>query len=377
MSDRMYVSTRKGLFTIDRDGSRKRNGSGWRITATSFLGDNVTIVYRDPRDGTVYAALAHGHFGNKLHRSRDEGHNWEEITAPEYPAPPEGAEPDICAMSGKPFPWKLDLIWSLAAGAESEPGVLWCGTLPGGLFRSADSGASWRMVRPLWDQPARKKWFGGGFDWPGIHSILVDPRDPRRLIVGVSCGGVWVTSDGGETWACRAKGMRAEYMPPEESTDPEIQDPHILVQCPEHPDDLWTQHHNGVFRTTDGCESWHEIEHMPVSSFGFAVAVHPIDPETAWFVPAIKDEQRIPVDGKVVVTRTRDGGRTFDVLREGLPQDHAYDIIYRHALDIDESGDRLAFGSSTGGLWVSENQGDSWKCVSAHLPPIYSIRFVK
>lgn len=377
MSDRIYVSTRKGLFTIDRDGPRKSNGSGWRITYTAFLGDNVPIVYRDPRDAMVYAALAHGHFGNKLHRSRDDGHHWEEIAAPEYPEPPEGAEPDICAMSGKPIPWKLELIWSLAGGGESEPGVLWCGTLPGGLFRSADGGASWRMVRPLWDHPSRKKWFGGGFDLPGIHSILVDPRDPRRLIVGVSCGGVWVTTDGGETWACRAEGMRAAYMPPEQANDPEIQDPHILVQCPAHPDDLWAQHHNGVFRTTDGCGSWQEIEHMPVSSFGFATAVHPIDPETAWFIPAIKDEKRIPVEGKVIVTRTRDGGRTFDVLHEGLPQDHAYDITYRHAFDIDDTGDRLAFGSSTGALWMSENQGDTWKCISAHLPPIYCVRFVK
>jgi hypothetical protein len=127
----------------------------------------------------------------------------------------------------------------------------------------------------------------------------------------------------------------------------------------------------------DGAGSWHEIADVPPSGFGFAVAVHPQDGDTAWFVPAVKDERRIPVDGKVVVTRTRDGGRSFEVLRDGLPQEHAYDLTFRHALDIDGSGDRLAFGSTTGALWVTEDQGDQWSCVSAHLPPIFCVRFAQ
>jgi hypothetical protein len=111
------------------------------------------------------------------------------------------------------------------------------------------------------------------------------------------------------------------------------------------------------------------------SAFGFAVVVHPREPDTAWFVPEIKDEKRIPKDGRVVVTRTRDGGKSFDILTNGLPQQHAYDVVYRHALDLDASGDRLAFGSTTGGLWVSEDQGDSWTCVTHTLPPVYAVRF--
>jgi hypothetical protein len=116
---------------------------------------------------------------------------------------------------------------------------------------------------------------------------------------------------------------------------------------------------------------------VPPSHFGFAVAVHPHDGDTAWLVPAIKDERRIPVDGKVVVVRTRDGGKSFTVLREGLPQQHAYDLVYRHGLAVNTSGETLAFGSTTGSLWVSEDQGDSWQCVSTHLPPIYCVRFGK
>lgn len=373
MSDRIYVATRKGLFTIER----KANAATpqWAITQSDFLADNVTIVTPDPQNNHLYAALDHGHFGVKFHRSKNFGQSWEECATPTYPEPPDDYVEQPSAMSGKPIPWKLQLIWSIQPGGENEPGVLWCGTVPGGLFKSNDYGDSWTFIRSLWDIPDRQEWFGGGLDYPGIHSICVDPRNSQHVYLGISCGGVWFTPDGGETWSCRASGMRAEYMPPDRMNDPNIQDPHLLVQCRNHPDYFWTQHHNGVFRSTDSANKWHEITESIPSNFGFAVAVHPDDPDTAWFVPAIKDEKRIPVDGNVVVSRTRDGGKTFEILREGLPQQHAYDLTFRHALDIDGSGCRLAFGSTTGSLWITENQGDSWSCISNHLPPIHCVRF--
>jgi hypothetical protein len=247
------------------------------------------------------------------------------------------------------------------------------------LFHSRDRGASWELVRSLWDDPNRLQWFGGGMDLPGIHSICVDPRDSARVNVGVSCGGVWCTTDYGNAWACRATGMRADFMPPDKQFDPNIQDAHRLAQSPSRPDVFWVQHHNGIFRSGDGAASWQEISAPPAapSAFGFAVAVHPRDPDTAWFVPAIKDERRIPVDGRLVVSRTRDGGKSFEVLRQGLPQEHAYDIVLRHALDVDSTGDALAFGSTTGSLWTSEDGGDRWTRLPNHLPPIYCVRFGK
>jgi photosystem II stability/assembly factor-like uncharacterized protein len=370
MSNRIHVATRKGLFTVERGA-----GATWAVTQAAFLGDTLTIVMHDPRDRTLHAALHHGHFGVKMHRSPDGGKSWEEFPAPAYPPAPEGVEDRD--MWGKPLPWKLDRVWALEPGHASQPGRLWCGTIPGGLFRSDDGGGSWELVRSLWDDPRRKKWFGGGADLPGIHSICVHPRDANRVTLGVSCGGVWVTEDSGNTWDCRADGMWAAYMPPEQKHDPLIQDPHCVVQCREQPECLWAQHHNGVFRSTDGAGSWHDVGEVPPSAFGFAVAVHPRDPDTAWLIPGINDERRIPVGGRVVVTRTRDGGRSWDVLRNGLPQEHAYDLTFRHALDIDGSGECLAFGSTTGSLWVTNDQGDSWQCVSAHLPPIYCVRFEK
>jgi hypothetical protein len=360
MSDRLFVATRKGLFTIER-----RNGR-WHASEPAFLGDPVTAVLHDARDGTLYAALNLGHFGVKMRRSTDGGKTWTEQAAPTYPQQPEGS-PGAA--------WKLVQVWTLEAGGADEPGVLWAGTIPGGLFRSTDRAETWTLQRSLWDRPERTEWFGGGYDAPGIHSICVDPRDSRRISLAVSSGGVWQSGDRGETWASRSSGMRAVYMPPERSEDPNIQDVHRMVTCRGNPDALWVQHHNAVYRSTDGAASWQEVPNPALSCFGFGVVVDPNDANTAWFVPAIKDEQRVPVGGELAVTRTRDGGRTFDVLREGLPAAPAYDLIYRHGLDVDASGERLAIGSTTGGLWISENRGDSWQCVSAHLPPVYAVRF--
>jgi hypothetical protein len=140
---------------------------------------------------------------------------------------------------------------------------------------------------------------------------------------------------------------------------------------------MWVQHHNGIFVSSDEGKTFSEIKGVEPSTFGFPVVVHPREPDTAWFVPEVKDEKRIPPDGKLIVTRTRDGGKSFDVLTKGLPQSHAYGVVYRHALALDEAGDRLAFGSTTGGLWVSDDQGDSWACVAHNLPPIYSVRFAR
>ena len=325
----------------------------------------------------MYVSCFHGHFGTKVHRSEDGGHVWEEVACPEYPARPEGLEEREGPLGMSPPPWKLHKIWALQAGHESRSGELWCGTIPGGLFRSGDSGASWELNRPLWEMEARLDWFGGGEDWPGIHSIGVDPRDSDRLMVAVSCGGVWETRDGGNSWQSRAAGMVAEYMPPEHADNPNIQDPHCVAWCQSDPGVMWAQHHNGVFVSRNGGKLWHSVEDIDPSVFGFAVAVHPRDGDMAWLVPAVKDECRIPVDGKVVVTRTRDGGKTWQALSDGLPQEDAYDIVFRHALDVDASGDKVAFGSTTGSLWISENQGDGWETFSTNLPPVYCVRFAE
>ncbi len=366
MSERLYVATRKGLFALER------SQGNWRIVAQSFIGDPVSMLLHDRRDGALFAALNLGHFGVKLHRSRDDGATWEEISVPKYPEKPAQDEGED---GQKDVPWSLEMIWALEAGGPDQPGTLWAGTLPGGLFRSDDSGETWQLNRPLWDHPDRRKWFGGGYDQPGIHTVLVDPRDSSRIILGVSCGGIWESLDQGGSWRTCCKGIFAEYVPPDRREDPSLQDPHRIAWCRCQPDQLWVQHHNGVFRSQDGCNQWSHVEGIQPSSFGFAVEAHPENPDMAWLAPAVKDECRVPVDGRFVVTRTSDGGRTFEALDKGLPPAPSFDLVYRHCLEIDPAGRFLAMGSTTGALWISEDLGESWDCVSTHLPPIYATRW--
>lgn len=371
MKTQLHVGTRKGLFLIERTDEK------WRIVRVSHLGVPVPMLLPDARDGSLYAAVEHGHFGTKLHASTDDGATWEERAVPVYPPKAEGEEDVIDPMRQKPVPRTLEKIWALESGGANEPGVLWCGTIPGGLFKSTDSGRSWEIVRSLWENPARKKWFGGGADWPGIHSVCVDPRDSRHVTIAISCGGVWTTHDSGETWTVLGKGLVCDYMPPELADQPESQDPHRIVACPSAPDVMWMQHHNGIFFSENAGANWRRITEAGPSVFGFAVAVHPSQPHRAWFVPGVKDEMRIACDGAVCVTETRDAGATFTAHRAGLPQDNAYHIAYRHCLDVTDDGSTLAFGSTTGSLWVSTDSGASWERITAELPPVYCVRFSK
>ena len=358
MSDHLHVGTRKGLFEL-----RRRNG-GWEVAAVDFLGDPVSAVLAQGE--TVFAALDLGHFGAKLWRKDGEG-GWHELPAPAFPAKPQEAEDD-------PHPWTLGKIWTIVPGGVE--GRLWAGTMPGGLFRSDDAGDSWALVETLWRLPERRQWMGvAGGEQPGISSVLVDPSNPDDVRIGVSCAGVWASEDSGASWRVINHGMDNEYMPPDQRGDPIAQDIHQLAHCTAQPKVMWCQHHSGIYRSDDGGETWRLLPSARPSGFGFAVVAHPADPKTAWFVPAVKDEQRVPVDGKLVVSRTRDGGESFEVLNQGLPQQHAYDLVYRHALAIDETGNRLAFGSTSGGLWISEDGGDSWSAPEMRLPPVAAVRF--
>jgi hypothetical protein len=356
LNDRAWIATRKGLFEL------RRAAQGWRIERISFLGEPVSMLLPPQDDRRMLAALNLGHFGVKLHASDDAGANWHEVATPAYPEQP-------AAAAGPP--WKLVQLWSL----EVAHGTVWAGTLPGGLFRSGDFGQSWQLVESLWQRPERAEWFGGGYDVPGIHSICPHPRHAGEVLAGISCGGVWVSRDDGADWALQADGMRAAYLPPEQADSPNTQDPHRIVRCSAAPEVLWCQHHNGIWRSTDNAKRWQEVRAAPVSSFGFALAVHPDDPGTAWFVPAQADECRVPVDGALVVNRTRDGGASFETLHRGLPSVHCFDLIYRHGLALAPDGRSLLMGSTTGGLWSSDDGGDSWRAVSSTLPPIYAVRF--
>ena len=229
------------------------------------------------------------------------------------------------------------------------------------------------MNAPLWNVAERKQWFGGGYDDAGIHSIVSDPRAHGRMAVSISCGGVWQTDDNGKTWTVGGDGLIATYMPPERQRDSADPGSTPRVGVRRAPDVMWMQHHCGMYRSSDGGARWNPLA-PPVSAFGFAVAAHPTDRQVAWFAPRPPTSAACPRTGRCVSTDAR-RRKSWETLRAGLPQHDAYDLIYRHGLEVDEAGARLIMGSTTGGLWASENGGDDWADLPMRLPPIYSVRF--
>jgi len=387
MSGRLLIGTRKGTFIA------QQGASGWQLWLAGHAGTSVNFVAADPESGALWAALGFGHWGAKLSRSTDGGQSWADASQIKYPAgarylaPPDPTEEDD---GGEPTrftlrPATLLKLWVLAFGPG---GRVYVGTIPGGLFVSEDGGQSFELNRPLWNHESRggdlfagegtgkTHWFGtpaseGEFA-AGIHSIEVDPRDPNRILVAISTAGVLETTDGGKSWRGRNKGMTNDYLP-----DPNAEwghDAHAIQLCPANPEHVWQQNHVGVFYSSDGAATWKKVSRPEQGAhFGFPVAVDDKDGRTAWLVPAVSDQQRMAIGGGLFVARTTNGGESWQQLRSGLPQENAYDVVYRHALSA--SGGHVAFGSTTGNLYVSADRGDSWQTLATNLPPIYSVRF--
>lgn len=385
MSDRIILGTRKGTIFVDKVGGR------WKISNVAHAGVPISYAARDPRDGTIWAALDHGHWGCKLSRSRDGGKTWEEAGQIKYPEGAryiDGHEGEGDAKKPKVKDATLGKIWCLAFGGSDQPGRMYAGTIPGGLFVSNDGGKSWNLNMPLWNHesrggdlskgtPGQSFWFGGGAtvdgdSAPGIHSVVVDPRNSKRILVGVSCAGVLESTDDGKTWVGRNKGLKATFLP-----NPDAEwghDPHHLNLCAANPDHVWQQNHCGVFYSNDGSKTWREVS-KPDNGvhFGFPVAVDENDGRQAWLVPGKSDAVRTTIDSALFVAHTKDGGQSWQHQREGLPQQRAHDVVYRHAFD--KAGDSLVFGSTTGNVYVSDNRGAAWQTLSNTLPPVYSVRF--
>jgi hypothetical protein len=392
MSDLLILGTRKGTLILDR------TADGWKPRPIAHAGMSISYAARDPRDGTIWAAMDHAHWGPKLSRSKDGGATWENLTQLAYPKGARFVEqhlptPNQDPNAESPVTYKdaaLLKVWVLAFGGKDQPGVIHAGTLPGGLFTSRDGGTTWELNLPLWNHESRggdlfagnatsrNQWGGTpaamayGEFVPGIHSIVVDPRDSKRMLIAVSCAGVVGTTDGGKTWQAMNKGVLNDYLP-----NPEAEwghDPHFVTQCPGDPDRLWQQNHCGVFVSEDRAKTWKRVSKQDVAvHFGFPIAADDKDGRTAWVVPAHSDGQRMAVGGGLFVARTRDGGASWESLRKGLPQENAYDVVYRHGLDA--RSDRVCFGSTTGNVYISEDRGDSWRCVGSNLPPVHSVRF--
>jgi len=366
----LLVSTRKGAWIFRADAMR----TTWEVDGPHFLGHIISHLVLDPRDQTTLLAAAKtGHLGPTIFRSTNWGRTWQEAAQPPaFAKAPEGE-------TGR----AVDHTFWLTPAHRDEPDVWYAGTSPQGLFRSTDGGVTWSAFSSINEDPQYREWMGsekdGTPDGPKLHSIIVDPRDPNHLYFGMSGGGVHESLDHGETWRVLITGMEVVEGYDFDASKPTFHDPHCLRICPSNPDRIYQQNHCGIYRIDRPSESWVRIgRNMPeeVGDIGFTMTVHPRDDKTAWVFPMDGTEvwPRTSPDGKPAVYATHDGGETWQRKDAGMPKEQAWWTVKRQAMCCD-SHDPLGlyFGTTSGELWMSRDEGRNWECIARHLPEIYAV----
>jgi len=345
----VLVGTRKGGFVLwsderRRDWRRHPVHAGWMLHHMNF----------DPRDQSLYAATNGEVFGALVQRSEDFGQTWQTRNEKlDYPAE---------------SPHRIRKVWNVAPAGADAPERVFAGVERAGLFRSDDRGQTWAGVAGLNGHATSPEWQPGNGGLC-LHSITLDPQDPKRMYVGISAVGVLRSDNGGRTWAMKNKNVRADFLP---DPYPEFgQCVHKLRLHPARPDVLYQQNHCGVYRSDDRGDTWVDISEGLPSRFGFPMAIHAYDPDTVYVVP--HDDNRLVPDGQMAVWRSRDRGASWRSLTQGLPGG-AYLTILREAMDTD-SCDRCGVyvGTETGELFFSRDEGDSWELLADMLPPVYSV----
>jgi photosystem II stability/assembly factor-like uncharacterized protein len=365
----ILVGTRKGAFLLVADKARSK----WRAEGPHFFGQIVNHVVLDPRDRkTLMAAARPGHLGPSVFRSTDFGATWQEAKQPPAFPPSTGLS--------------VGHVFWLTPGHASEPGTWYAGTSPQGLFVSRDSGDTWQSVDGFNLHPKRRDWCGDPEqdappDGATLHSINVDPNNARHMLIGMSAGGVFESFDAGATWSPLNAGSGADFMP-----DPDVEyghDPHCVRMHREYSQHVYQQNHCGIYRldekTPHGKRSWTRIgNNMPksVGDIGFPMVLHPRDPKKLWVFPMDGGSvwPRVSPDGKPAVYGSADAGESWRRLDKGLPKAHGWFTVKRQAMCADDCDDvGLYFGTTSGEVWASFNEGREWHCLMQHLPHIYSV----
>jgi hypothetical protein len=353
----ILVGTMKGAFLLRADPSR----GSWEMGGPYFAGSAVYALAYDSRGGRnrLLAGPQSMHWGALVRTSDDFGRTW---TNPEE-APVKFPERAGVALTN---------IWQLVPGPSSEPDVLYAGVEPAALFVSRDAGATWALNEALWDHPQRARWEPGGGGLC-MHTVLVDPADSNRIRIAVSTAGMYVTEDGGKTWRPSNNGVRAQFRP---DKYPEFgQCVHKVAQSRQRPERMYLQNHWGLYRSDDRGETWTDVANGVPSDFGFPIAVSPHDPDSAWIVPLESDEFRCTPEGRLRVYRTRDAGGSWQGLTAGLPQEDAYETVLRDALAVDRLDPvGVYFGTRSGKLFASADEGETWQAVADGLPPIVAVK---
>ena len=345
----LMVGTKKGAYLLDSDEARR----DWQVRGPFCDGFEVRDVSYNPADRAVYAAATSPWFGPAVFRSPDLGETWTHSSAG--------------LTYGDDGP-KLTRVWSVTPGH----GRLYAGVEPAGLFRSDDQGATWRHVEGLRGHPSTPDWMPGNGGLI-LHTIVPQPADPQRLWVGASSVGVFETSDGGETWTARNRGVRQDYNPgPPAEVGSCV---HKFALAARTEQTLFQQNHCGVYRSDDGGRQWTEITNELPSEFGFPMVIHPHDPKTIYVIPhSGPGEGRQMIGGHAAVWRSRDRGDSWQRLSDGLPRDYAFVTVLRENMAIDSLAQPgVYFGTSTGQVFGSADEGEHWSLLADYLPPIWSV----
>ncbi len=352
----LLVGTTKGAFILRSNTQRSR----WEVGGPYFHGHNVYALAYDARGGQhrIWAAPS-SYWGTMLRSSDDFGKSWTN---------PQQAPVRFPSDTGL----SLKNIWQIALGRPEEPNVLYCGVEPAALFESRDAGETWSLVRGLFDHPHRPRWVPGNGGL-ALHTIVLDPSDNQRMYVAISAGGVYRTDDGGRSWTAQNHGVRVVFTP---DKYPEFgQCVHKIAMHPARPERLFLQNHWGLYRSDNCAENWTDIANGVPSDFGFAVVMHPRNPDCVYIVPVESDEFRCACEGRLRVYKTRNAGASWEPLMRGLPQKGAYETVLRDAMaadSLDPVG--LYLGTRSGQIFGSRDEGRSWHKILEGLPSVVCLR---
>ena len=361
---RVLVGTRKGAFILSADGKREK----WEVSGPHFAGWELYHLKGSPADpNRLYASQCSGWFGQMIQRSNDGGQTWEAVGNKfTY----EGTPGTHLWYDGTPHPWEFKRIWHLEPSL-TDPDTVYAGAEDAALFRTTDGGQNWQELPGLRTHESGAKWQPGAGGM-GLHTILLDPKDPQRMFIAISAAGVFRTDDGGKTWRPANRGLRSDFLP--EPTAEVGHCVHRIALHPSRPNVLFMQKHWDVMRSDDGGESWREVSGNLPTDFGFPIDVHAHEPETIYVVPIKSDSEHFPLDGKLRVYRSRSGGNEWEGLTKGLPQQDCYVNVLRDAMAVDllqPCG--IYFGTTGGQVYASADGGDNWKPIVRDLPAVLSV----
>jgi photosystem II stability/assembly factor-like uncharacterized protein len=361
---RVLVGTKKGAFILTSDGKRER----WDVTGPHFAGWEIYHLKGSPtHPDRLYASQTSGWFGQVMQRSDDGGKTWEAV-GNEFKY--EGTPGTHKWYDGTQHPWEFKRIWHLEPSPH-DPETVYAGAEDAALFRSSDGGRTWQELGAL--RAAKGHLWQPGAGGMGLHTIILDHRNPNRIFIAISAAGVFRTDDGGQTWRPANRGLKSNY----ELPDPDAEVGHCVHRIAMHrsrPDVLFMQKHWDVMRTDNAGESWSEVSGNLPSDFGFPIDVHAHEPETIYVVPIKSDSEHFPPDGKLRVYRSRSGGNEWEPLTKGLPQQDCYVNVLRDAMAVDSLEPcGIYFGTTGGQVYASPNGGDNWNAIVRDLPAVLSV----